>query len=175
MMKGTDKPVVIWLTGLSGAGKSTIAQGLAKAFQDKKLKTYVLDGDILRSGINKDLGFDKADRVENIRRTGEVAKLMVEAGISVIAALISPYAKDREGVRALFGEGQFIEVFVSTPIELCKFRDPKGLYAKVSSGEIKSFTGIDAPYEEPINPEITLNTEGQSVAESVKYILNYLN
>lgn len=169
------QPQVIWLTGLSGAGKSTIAQALAKALKDSNLQTYILDGDVLRTGLNHDLGFSEEDRNENIRRTAHVAKLMIDAGVIVIAALISPYARDRSSARALFAEGQFVEVFISTPIELCIQRDPKGLYAKALNGEIKGFTGIDAPYEVPIKPELTLQTQRQTVEELVDQVLGYLN
>jgi len=168
------EPQVIWLTGLSGAGKSTIAQALAKALIDKNLQTYILDGDVLRTGLNQDLGFSEADRIENIRRTAHVAKLMVDANLIVIAALISPYARDRQSARALFKEGQFVEVFISTPVELCIQRDPKGLYAKALRGEIKGFTGIDAPYEVPTEPELTLQTQGRTVEELVNQVLGYL-
>ena len=154
------QPQVIWLTGLSGAGKSTIAQALAQALKDRELQTYILDGDVLRTGLNQDLGFSEEDRIENIRRTAQVAKLMVDANLIVIAALISPYARDRSSARALFKKGQFVEVFISTPVELCIQRDPKGLYAKALKGEIKGFTGIDAPYEVPTEPELTLQTQG---------------
>ena len=168
------KPQVIWLTGLSGAGKSTIAQALAKALIDRNLQTYILDGDVLRTGLNQDLGFSEEDRIENIRRTAQVAKLMVDANLIVIAALISPYARDRQSARALFKEGQFVEVFISTSIELCIQRDPKGLYAKALRGEIKGFTGIDAPYEVPTEPELTLQTQGRTVEELVNQVLGYL-
>ena len=168
------QPQVIWFTGLSGAGKSTIAQALAQALKDRNLQTYILDGDVLRTGLNQDLGFSENDRIENIRRTAHVAKLMVDAGVIVIAALISPYARDRDSARALFNEGYFIEVFISTSIELCIQRDPKGLYAKALRGEIKGFTGIDAPYEIPSKPELILQTQGQTVEESVDQVLGYL-
>ena len=168
------EPQVIWLTGLSGAGKSTIAQALAKALKDRNLQTYILDGDVLRTGLNQDLGFSEEDRIENIRRTAQVAKLMVDANLIVIAALISPYARDRQSARALFKEGQFVEVFISTPVELCIQRDPKGLYAKALRGEIKGFTGIDAPYEAPTEPELTLQTQGRTVKELVDKVLGYL-
>ncbi len=168
------EPQVIWLTGLSGAGKSTIAQALAKALKDRNLQTYILDGDVLRTGLNQDLGFSEEDRIENIRRTAQVAKLMVDANLIVIAALISPYARDRSSARALFKEGQFVEVFISTPVELCIQRDPKGLYAKALKGEIKGFTGIDAPYEVPTEPELTLHTKGRTAEELVDEVLEYL-
>ena len=168
-------PQVIWLTGLSGAGKSTIAQGLAKALQEKGLQTCILDGDLLRKGLNQDLGFTEADRIENIRRTAQVAKLIVDAGITVIAALISPYERDRQNARTLFRDGQFIEVFVSTPIEICIQRDPKGLYAKALKGGIKDFTGIDSPYESPSKPDLTLNTQDHTVENLVNDVLAHLN
>lgn len=168
------KPQVIWLTGLSGAGKSTIAQGLAKTLNENRLQTYILDGDVLRTGLNQDLGFSESDRAENIRRTAQVAKMMVDAGVIVIAALISPYAKDRQSARDLFEEGKFVEVFISTPIKQCIQRDPKGLYAKAMNGEIKGFTGVDAPYEIPTKPEITINTQDQALDDSLSMILRYL-
>lgn len=165
---------VIWLTGLSGSGKSTIAQSLVLELKRKRISPYILDGDILRQGLNKDLGFNESDRTENIRRTAEVAKLMVDSGVTVIAALISPYSKDRQFARSLFAKNTFIEVFINTPINICIQRDPKGWYAKALKGEIKNFTGLDSPYEAPINPEITLNTEEKSVDELVSQIINYL-
>ena len=151
-----QKPCVIWFTGLSGSGKSTIANALAKRLHDEGYHTYVLDGDNVRHGLNKDLGFSAADRVENIRRIGEVAKLMVDAGLIVLTAFISPYRADRQMVRELVGEHEFIEVFVDTPLEVCERRDSKGLYAKARAGVIKNFTGIDAPYEEPLEPDVRL-------------------
>ena len=173
-MASVIEPKVIWLTGLSGAGKSTIAQVLAQVLNEKGLKSYVLDGDVLRTGLNKDLGFSEQDRMENIRRTAQVAKLMVDAGIIVIAALISPYAKDRQSARELFKKDQFVEVFIDTPIEICIQRDPKGLYARAIKGEIKDFTGVNAPYERPTNPELFLNTEQYSALELAQLIINSL-
>jgi bifunctional enzyme CysN/CysC len=150
---------VLWLTGLSGSGKSTIANELEKELYRLGHRTYVLDGDNVRHGLNKDLGFTQEDRVENIRRVAEVAKLMVDAGLIVICTLISPYRADREMARALFQEGEFFEVFVDTPLEVCEARDPKGLYKKARSGELKNFTGIDQQYENPKAPELRISAE----------------
>ena len=169
-----NKEIVI-IMGFPGAGKSTIAQGVAKALQEKGLQTCILDGDLLRKGLNQDLGFTEADRIENIRRTAQVAKLIVDAGITVIAALISPFERDRQNARTLFRDGQFIEVFVSTPIEICIQRDPKGLYAKALKGEIKDFTGIDSSYESPRKPDLTLNTQDHTVENLVNDVLAHLN
>jgi bifunctional enzyme CysN/CysC len=154
-----QKPCVLWLTGLSGSGKSTIANELEKELYRLGHRTYVLDGDNVRHGLNKDLGFTQEDRVENIRRVAEVAKLMVDAGLIVICTLISPYRADREMARALFQEGEFFEVFVDTPLEVCEARDPKGLYKKARSGELKNFTGIDQQYENPKAPELRISAE----------------
>jgi adenylyl-sulfate kinase len=167
-------PKVIWITGLSGAGKSTIAQGLAKTLRSGTNAVHILDGDELRTTICKDLGFSEADRKENIRRAGEATKKFINEGYTVIAALISPYVEDRQKVREMFDEGQFIEVYIDTPIEVCMQRDPKGLYAKVINGDIKNFTGIDSPYQEPTNPEIRITTQGNSPAQSVEIIFEYL-
>jgi len=152
-------PLVIWLTGLSGSGKSTIAnlleQRLITAY---KAHTFLLDGDNIRSGLNADLGFSQADRKENIRRIGEVAKLMYNAGLIVISAFISPFRADREGVRTLFQHGQFWEVFISCPVEICQQRDPKGLYRRAQAGEIADFTAVSSPYEEPLAPEMIIHS-----------------
>jgi bifunctional enzyme CysN/CysC len=156
-----QKPCIVWFTGLSGAGKSTIANILDQKLFALGRHTMLLDGDNVRHGLNRDLGFTEADRVENIRRAGEVAKLMVDSGLIVICSFISPYRAEREMVRALVGDGEFIEVFVDTPIEECVRRDPKGLYSKAKAGKIKNFTGIDAPYEAPEHPEIRLDTVGR--------------
>jgi bifunctional enzyme CysN/CysC len=173
-LKG-HSPAVIWLTGLSGAGKSTIANELEHTLNKMGIHTYLLDGDNVRHGLCKDLGFSDKDRVENIRRIGEVAKLFSDAGIVVITAFISPFKNDREMVRAILPQGEFVEVFVDAPLTVCEERDPKSLYKKARKGEIKSFTGIDSPYEAPELPEIHLQTDKHTVAESVEKILEFLN
>lgn len=166
-----QKPVILWFTGLSGSGKSTIANALESKLYNMGYHTYLLDGDNIRHGLNKNLGFSDEDRVENIRRIGEVAKLFVDAGIIVMTAFISPFRADRDMVRSIVGEGEFIEVFVDTPLEVCEQRDPKGLYQKARAGQIKNFTGLDSPYEAPENPEITLKTAEQSIDGSVEQIV----
>jgi bifunctional enzyme CysN/CysC len=153
-----QKPCIVWLTGLSGAGKSTIANLVEQKLFAMAHHTMLLDGDNVRHGLNRDLGFTEADRVENIRRAGEVAKLMVDAGLIVICSFISPYRAERDMVRGMVGADEFIEVHVDTPIEECMRRDPKGLYAKAGRGKIKNFTGIDAPYQAPDAPELHLST-----------------
>lgn len=165
---------VIWLTGFSGAGKSSLAEALAKTFADLNYSSLILDGDALRSGLNKDLSFSKDDRVENIRRTAEIAKLLVDSGITVIVALISPYIKDRQLARSLFKKNQFIEVHVDTPLEVCIQRDSKGLYAKALRGEIKEFTGFDSHYERPTNPELRLDAQIHSSQELAATVISYL-
>lgn len=165
---------VLWFTGLSGSGKSTIANALEKALYDQGIRTYILDGDNIRHGLNKDLGFTDADRVENIRRIAEVAKLMVDAGVVVLTAFISPFRAEREIARAMFDEGEFVEVYVNTPLEIAESRDPKGLYKKARRGELPHFTGIDSPYESPMNPEIELSTENETVDEIVKRLVKQL-
>jgi adenylylsulfate kinase len=169
-----QRGVVIWLTGLSGSGKSTIAVELEHALVENKQQAYILDGDNIRHGLNKNLGFSPEDRSENIRRIGEVAKLFVGANIITITAFISPYREDRDSARALANEGKFIEVYVKCPLDVCEQRDTKGLYKKARAGEVKKFTGISAPYEEPSNPEITIDSSKLSVEESTRAILNYL-
>jgi adenylylsulfate kinase len=169
-----QRGVVIWLTGLSGSGKSTIAVELEHALIENKQQAYILDGDNIRHGLNKNLGFSPEDRSENIRRIGEVAKLFVDANIITITAFISPYKEDRDSARALANEGEFIEVYVKCPLDVCEQRDTKGLYKKARAGEVKKFTGISAPYEEPSNPEITIDSSKLSVEESTRVILNYL-
>lgn len=165
---------VIWLTGLSGSGKSTIANELAKELFQRKVRNYVLDGDNIRHGLNKDLGFSDEDRKENIRRIGEVSKLFVDGGQVVITAFISPFIEDRERARQIVGKDEFIEIYVDCPLEECENRDPKGLYKKARKGEIKEFTGIDSPYEEPISPDFTVNTHTSSVPECTASILSFL-
>ena len=165
---------VLWFTGLSGSGKSTIANAFSSFLFKEGISEYVLDGDNIRHGLNRDLGFSDEDRSENIRRIGEVAKLFVDSGAIVTTAFISPFRSDRQIVRDLFDENEFIEVYVHCPIEECERRDPKQLYAKARRGEIRDFTGIDSPYEEPINPEITIRSDLLSVDEAVELIKNYL-
>lgn len=165
---------VLWFTGLSGSGKSTIANAFSSFLFKEGISEYVLDGDNIRHGLNKDLGFSDEDRSENIRRIGEVAKLFVDSGAIVTTAFISPFRSDRQLVRDLFGEGEFIEVYVHCPIEECERRDPKQLYAKARRGEIKDFTGIDSPYEEPLAPEITIRSDLATVEEAVNIIKQYL-
>jgi adenylylsulfate kinase len=164
----------VWLTGLSGSGKSTIAVELEKRLLERGVRTYILDGDNVRHGLNKNLGFSPEDRTENIRRIGEVAKLFSDAGLVALTAFISPYRADRDQVRAIMQPGDFIEVFVDCPVEVCEQRDVKGLYKKARSGEIKEFTGISAPYEAPSKPEMVIETSGQSVEKSALQILAYL-
>jgi len=168
------KSCVIWFTGLSAAGKSTLANSLSKELHMIGVKSYVLDGDNIRHGLNKNLGFSPEDRKENIRRIGEVAKLFVDAGLIAMTAFISPYREDRNDARNLLKEDEFIEVFVKCSLSECEKRDPKGIYKKARAGEIKEFTGISAPYEEPENPEIVLETDKASIAECIETILNYL-
>lgn len=168
------KSAVIWFTGLSGSGKSTISVELEKELYNQGVRTYRLDGDNIRHGLNKNLGFSPEDRKENIRRIGEVSKLMVEAGLFTLSAFISPYREDRDEVRDLMEDGEFIEIFVNASVATCESRDPKGLYKKARAGEIKGFTGIDAPYEAPEEPEVTVDTDKQSIEESVEAIVSYL-
>ncbi|MBS1258959.1 MAG: putative adenylyl-sulfate kinase [Candidatus Scalindua arabica] len=169
-----QRGVTIWLTGLSGSGKSTIAVELEHALIENRHQAYILDGDNIRHGLNKNLGFSPDDRTENIRRIGEVAKLFTEAGIITITAFISPYREDRDAVRRLLNDGEFIEVHVKCPLDVCEERDTKGLYKKARAGEVKDFTGISAPYEEPLNPEITIDSSKLTVEESTRAVLNYL-
>ena len=169
-----QKPAIVWFTGLSGAGKSTIANIVEQRLHAAGHHTMLLDGDNIRHGLNRDLGFTEADRVENIRRVGEVAKLMVEAGLVVLCSFISPYRAEREMVRSLVEPDEFVEIFVDTPIEDCVRRDPKGLYAKARTGQLKNFTGIDAPYEPPDNPEVRLLTVGHEPEELAETVLRVL-
>ncbi|WP_033828851.1 adenylyl-sulfate kinase [Bacillus andreraoultii] len=172
--RNKHKSTVLWFTGLSGSGKSTISAELEKVLFEKGVQVYRLDGDNIRHGLNKNLGFSPEDRSENIRRIGEVAKLMVDAGMITLTAFISPYRKDRELVRKLLEDDEFIEVYVKARIETCEARDPKGLYKKVRNGEIINFTGIDAPYEEPHKPELMIDTDQLSLEQSVNLIIDYL-
>lgn len=168
------QPAVLWFTGLSGSGKSTVANAVDKMLHDLNCKTYVLDGDNVRHGLNGDLTFTNEDRIENIRRIGEVSKLFIDAGILVSTAFISPFKADREMVRKQLGKGQFLEVFIDTPIEICEQRDPKGLYKKARAGEIKNFTGIDSAYETPNSPEIHVEAGTKSVEECARQVVQYL-
>jgi len=168
------KSFVIWLTGLSGSGKSTIANALEAELFKKQIHTFCLDGDNTRLGINKDLGFSTADRTENIRRVAEMAKLFLESGTVVITSFISPLISDREMAKNIIGKEDFIEVYINCPLEVCEYRDVKGLYAKARKGEIKDFTGIDAPYEIPLSPNIEINTIQLSVEKAVEKIFDYL-
>lgn len=165
---------VIWFTGLSGSGKSTLAGKLEEELFKKGWRTYLLDGDNVRMGLNKDLGFSLEDRKENIRRIGEVSKLFVDAGIIVLSAFVSPLIEDRAFVRSLFDEGEFVEVFVDCPLEVCEQRDVKGLYAKARKGEIKDFTGISSLFEPPVSPEVIINTNEESLQSSIEKLIQYL-
>lgn len=167
-------PALVWLTGLSGAGKSTLAQGLAVALRERGEAVAVLDGDALRQGLCSDLGFSPADRAENIRRTAEVGRLMQQAGLRVIVALISPYAAEREAAKARFAPGAFLEVHVDAPLAVTEARDPKGLYARARRGELKDFTGIDAPYEAPVTPTLRIDTSACTPQDAVQRLLALL-
>ena len=171
-----QKGATIWFTGLSGSGKSTLAFTLEHALVQRRQLAYVLDGDNIRHGLNKNLGFSAADREENIRRIGEVAKLFADCGIITMSSFISPYRADRDAVRALHAAGEipFIEVYVSTPIETCETRDPKGLYKKARAGHLKNFTGIDDPYEAPLTPELTIDATSISPQDATILVLEYL-
>lgn len=169
-----QKPCVLWFTGLSGAGKSTIANLVEKKLHAMGHHTYLLDGDNVRHGLNKDLGFTDADRVENIRRVAEVAKLMVDAGLIVLSAFISPFRSERDMARSMVDAGEFVEVFVDTPLNVAEARDPKGLYKKARRGELKNFTGIDSGYEQPVNPEVILNTTSCNAEEAADQVVAYL-
>ena len=165
---------VIWFTGLSGSGKSTLANNLEKKLLSEGILTYILDGDNIRGGLNKDLDFTENGRVENIRRIGEVAKLMTDAGVVVLTAFISPFKEDRNTVRRLLNDGEFIEIYVKCDLNTCEERDVKGLYSKAREGKIKNFTGIDSPYEEPVNPEITVDTSVMNINDCVETIYKYI-
>ena len=163
----------VWFTGLSGSGKSTLAFALEEALVSRGVAAYVLDGDNIRSGLSRDLGFSPEDRAENIRRIGEVCRLFQDAGLVVLTAFVSPYVADRDAVRGLHPEGAFVEVFVDTPIEVCEARDVKGLYAKARAGEIPEFTGISAPYEPPVHPEIRIDTT-KPLSDCVAELISFL-
>jgi adenylyl-sulfate kinase len=167
-----QRPLLIWFTGLSGSGKSTLAVQLEAQLHEAGFKTYLLDGDNIRAGLNKDLSFTDEGRVENIRRIGEVSKLMLDAGIIVLSAFISPFHADREQVKNIVGSENYLEVFVDTPLDVCEQRDVKGLYKKARAGEVKNFTGIDSPYEAPQQPDIAIPTHRYSVEESVDHLMN---
>ena len=173
-LKNEHKSCVVWLTGLSGSGKSTVANALEQKLFALGYKTYTLDGDNVRHGLNNDLGFTEADRVENIRRVAEVAKLMVDAGLIVITAFISPFISEREYARQIIADGEFLEVFVDTPLNVCEARDPKGHYKKARSGQLKNFTGIDSEYQQPTNPDIVLDTVKKSAEALADQILERL-
>ena len=165
---------LLWFTGLSGSGKSTIANAVEQALIGKNIHTYTLDGDNVRKGLNNNLSFSPEDRTENIRRIAEVAHLMIDAGLVVLAAFVSPYEKDRQNIQQIVGAENFVEIFVNTSVEECERRDVKGLYAKARAGEIKNFTGINAPYEAPQSPDIEINTVETSVEEAVAMVVNYI-
>lgn len=175
-MKNLKKipPKVIWLTGLSGSGKSTIAEKLKEFMKIKGYSIYVLDGDILRRGLNQDLGYDDQSRSENIRRAVEVAKILHDAEVTVVSAFISPFQKDRDLARSQFEQNDFIEVYLSAPLHICEHRDPKGLYKKARQGLIKNMTGIDSIYEPPLSPEITIDTSVETLQDSVKQVISWI-
>lgn len=169
-----QKSCILWFTGLSASGKSTISNALEQKLYELGHHTYLLDGDNVRHGLNKDLGFSDSDRVENIRRIGEMSKLFADAGLIVLSAFISPFRSDRQMVRDLVEEGEFVEIHMSTPLNVCEQRDPKGLYKKARQGEIKNFTGIDSAYEAPESPEITLNTADSDIEACADKVIAYL-
>ena len=168
------KSVVIWFTGLSGSGKSTLAHSVEEELYKLNCRTFVLDGDNVRHGLSSNLTFSNNDRKENIRRIGEAAKIMMQAGVITITAFISPFKKDRNSVRQLLPQDDFIEIFCKASLEICESRDVKGLYKRARAGEIKNYTGIDSPYEAPDNPELIINTESESLEESVSKVVNFL-
>ena len=168
-----QRPLLLWFTGLSGSGKSTLADRVEQELHAKGFKTYLLDGDNIRHGLNSNIDFTDEGRKENIRRIGEVAKLFLDAGIIVLTAFISPFREDRDRVRALVGEGEFIEIHVDCPLEVCEQRDVKGLYAKARRGEIPNFTGISSPFESPLQAEITVHTDTETLESCVNQILTY--
>ncbi|AIX06840.1 MULTISPECIES: adenylyl-sulfate kinase [Bacillus] len=168
------KSCVLWFTGLSGSGKSVLANAVDEKLYRKGIQSYVLDGDNIRHGLNKDLGFQTGDRIENIRRIGEVAKLFVDSGQMILTAFISPFREDRDMVRALFPKGEFFEIYVKCPLHVCEQRDPKGLYKKARIGEIKHFTGIDSPYEAPLSPDFIIESDQTSISDGADLIINAL-
>ena len=169
------KAYLLWFTGLSGSGKSTLANLVEIALHQQGISTYILDGDNIRQGINKDLSFTPQDRSENIRRIAEISNLMLDAGVITLAAFVSPYIKDREAIKQIVGSDNFIEIFVNTSLAECERRDVKGLYKKARSGEIKNMTGVSAPYQPSIHPDLEVITDGHSIEESVKTILEFIN
>ncbi|MGC2457123.1 MAG: adenylyl-sulfate kinase [Gallionellaceae bacterium] len=169
-----QRPFVIWFTGLSGSGKSTLAGALENILFEQGYRCYLLDGDNVRHGLSSNLGFSDADRVENIRRIGEVAKLMLDAGLIVMTAFISPFRSDRDMVRAMLEPGEFIELYLDVPLEVCEQRDPKGMYKKARAGDIKFFTGISSPYEPPLKPDITIDSSRYTVEEEAGRVIEYL-
>ncbi|OOE21339.1 adenylyl-sulfate kinase [Bacillus subtilis] len=168
------KSCVLWFTGLSGSGKTVLANAVDEKLYRKGIQSYVLDGDNIRHGLNKDLGFQTGDRIENIRRIGEVAKLFVDSGQMILTAFISPFREDRDMVRALFPKGEFFEIYVKCPLHVCEQRDPKGLYKKARNGEIKHFTGIDSPYEAPLSPDFIIESDQTSISDGADLIINAL-
>ena len=172
--KNNHNSFLLWFTGLSGSGKSTIANLVENALFQEGVNTYTLDGDNIRKGINNDLSFSPDDRTENIRRIAEVANLMIDAGQVVLAAFVSPYKKDRENIRTIVKDVNFVEIYINTSLEECERRDVKGLYKKARQGEIKNMTGVSAPYEAPQNPDIEINTETESIEESVEKIIHFI-
>ena len=169
------QPLLLWFTGLSGSGKSTIANCVEQELHKNSIHTYTLDGDNIRKGLNSDLSFSPEDRSENIRRIAETARLMIDAGLVVLAAFVSPYRNDREHIRKIVGDDNMVEIFINTSIEECERRDVKELYKKARKGEIKNMTGISAPYESPLHPDIQINTEEVTIVDATKQIINFIN
>ncbi|MEC1663220.1 adenylyl-sulfate kinase [Bacillus halotolerans] len=168
------KSCALWFTGLSGSGKSVLANAVDEKLYHMGIRSYVLDGDNIRHGLNQDLGFRTEDRIENIRRIGEVAKLFVDSGQMILTAFISPFREDRDMVRALFPDGEFLEIYVKCPLQICEQRDPKGLYKKARNGDIKHFTGIDSPYEAPLSPDLIIESDQTSIADGADLIIKKL-
>ena len=169
------QPLLLWFTGLSGSGKSTIANSVEQELHKNSIHTYTLDGDNIRKGLNSDLSFSPKDRKENIRRIAETAHLMIDAGLVVLAAFVSPYRNDRDHIRKIVGDDNMVEIYINTSIEECERRDVKGLYKKARKGEIKNMTGISAPYEPPLHPDIQINTEKVTIIDATKQIINFIN